>query len=100
MGAPRVSLLLPVCNAAATLPAASALPTSAMGATRERCVDIDPRKIGKRMRGRPVLAPVDLPPPGRDFVLAYVGSHGARDLIAARLDATGRRIGIDYLPAA
>ena len=72
----------------------------AHGVAIERYVDIDPRKIGRRIRGRPVIAPEELPPPGGDFVLAYVGTRGARELIAARLDASGRRLGVDYLPAA
>lgn len=63
-------------------------------------IDINPKKIGQTIHGKPVLAPEDLPDPCRCFVLAYVGSRGARDQIAAFLDARGFVIGRDYLPAA
>ncbi len=48
-------------------------------------VDIDPRKIGQRVQGRPVLAPAQLPPPGEAFVVPYVGNRGAREEIRRRL---------------
>jgi len=42
-------------------------------------VDVDPKKTGRGIggTGRPVLAPVDLPPPGPIFVLVYVSTRGA-----------------------
>jgi hypothetical protein len=61
-------------------------------------IDVDPRKIGQRVWGLPVH------PPGwlagrepRPFILVYVNSHGARDLIAARLGELGYRAGDDWL---
>jgi hypothetical protein len=60
-------------------------------------VDIDPRKIGKGIDGRPVVSPEQLPPAGEAFVLAGVGTRGARELIAARLLAQGRVEGKDFL---
>jgi hypothetical protein len=60
-------------------------------------VDIDPRKIDRRTPEGPVWAPAELPPPEEVFVLAYVGSRGAREKIRGEL--TGRRYveGRDFL---
>jgi hypothetical protein len=62
-------------------------------------VDVDPAKITPALGGSglPVLAPTALPPPGEAFVLAYVSSPGARDLIAADLTARGWTEGSDFL---
>jgi glycosyltransferase involved in cell wall biosynthesis len=62
-------------------------------------VDVDPAKITPALGGSglPVLAPTALPPPGEAFVLAYVSSPGARDLIAADLTAQGWTEGSDFL---
>ena len=62
-------------------------------------VDIDPKKIGQIIHGRPVVGPDDLPPPAAAFILPYVANRGARELIAARLAAAGFTIGTNYLPA-
>ena len=63
-------------------------------------LDIDPAKIGRVLDSRPVLSPEELPLPGNGFVLSYVGSRGARELIRARLEAAGYRLGRDFLPVA
>ena len=70
------------------------------GITVEAFIDIDPRKVGRRIGGRPVLAPEDLPPPGRAFVVSYVGASDAREQIETGLEARGYRCGIDYILAA
>ena len=82
--------------------------------TRKRCrhlighgfppaawVDIDARKLGKHVAGVPVVAPEWLdsacnrePKP---LVLVYVASHGARELIAPRLEEMAYARGRDYL---
>ena len=66
----------------------------------EAFIDIDPRKVGRTRRGRPVIAPDDLPSRlaahARPAVLAAVGSRGARALIRARLAALGRIEGRDW----
>ncbi|MCX7819971.1 MAG: glycosyltransferase [Kiritimatiellae bacterium] len=62
-------------------------------------VDIDPRKIGRLRRGRPVLAPHELPDAiagRRAIVLAAVGAPGGRAQIRARLRALGLREGRDW----
>lgn len=59
-------------------------------------VDIDPKKIGHVRRGRPVIAPADLPEPGGDPMLVAVGFKGARELIRAELDSRGFVEGRDY----
>ncbi len=61
-------------------------------------IDIDPLKIGHRVWGLPVHPPewlADRSP--RPFILVYVNNHGARDLIAARLDEMNYRAGDDWL---
>lgn len=61
-------------------------------------VDVDPRKIGNRIDGAPVVAPGWLS--GRQpqpFVLAWVASHGARENIGAALTSMGYGRGVDYL---
>ena len=63
-------------------------------------IDVDPRKIGRRHGAAPVLAPEALPAPGACFVVSYVGSHGARDLIETRLAAIGYEAGRHYVVAA
>ena len=65
-------------------------------------VDLDPRKVGQEIHGAPVLDPADLAarlpdgrgPPGperRPYVLAAVGTPGAREEIRAALRALGLR---------
>jgi glycosyltransferase involved in cell wall biosynthesis len=54
-------------------------------------VDIDPRKIGRTRRDRPIIPPGDLPAWWQKYacpvVLVAVGARGARPLIRPRLDA-------------
>ncbi|MBT8143735.1 MAG: glycosyl transferase, partial [Gammaproteobacteria bacterium] len=77
--------------------------------TRQRCrhllnkgftpvawVDIDPRKIGNRLSGVPVVAPQWLED-NRCFALGYVAVHGGRERLARQLDGFGYRRGHDYL---
>jgi glycosyltransferase involved in cell wall biosynthesis len=63
-------------------------------------VDIDPRKVGRVLAGRPVIAPEDLPPPEQVFVLGYVAKRGARELARQALRARGFAEGRDFLMAA
>ena len=79
--------------------------------TRQRCahllatghdpvawIDIDPRKIGNRLAGVPVVPPewLDNQQP-RPFVLVYVANHGAREDISDYLESIRYRVGTDYL---
>jgi glycosyltransferase involved in cell wall biosynthesis len=62
-------------------------------------VDLDTRKIGQEIHGAPVLDPTGFEALLKDddpYVLAAVGSPGARDDIRAALDALGRRDIHDY----
>lgn len=71
--------------AAETGQAAAPIPIAAF-------VDLDPRKIGQRIHGAPVIAPGDLfraVDGGRPYVLAAVGSPGARAEIRDALGALG-----------
>lgn len=60
-------------------------------------IDIDPRKIGKTIWGRPVHAPQWLDGNAHPFVLIYVTNHGARDEIEENLNAMGYQRGSHYL---
>jgi hypothetical protein len=74
------------------------------GAPLVAFVDIDPRKVGSERRGRPILAPDQLPAlwrqHSRPALLACVGSRGARQLIRDRLLAIGLQEGEDWWAAA
>lgn len=63
-------------------------------------IDIDPRKIGRAIQGRPVTSPRELPVPGTCFVVTGVASAGARGQIEGALIAAGYRAGLDYVLAA
>jgi glycosyltransferase involved in cell wall biosynthesis len=64
-------------------------------------IDIDPKKTGRTLAGRPVL---DLPTAvaAREamFILVYVSNRGARELIRAELRARGYGEGEDFLVCA
>lgn len=59
-------------------------------------IDIDPRKIGRNLQGRPIISSDNLPPIGQTVIVSYVGTRGARDIIRADLRATGRIEGVDF----
>ena len=63
-------------------------------------VDVDPRKIGGRAAGLPVLAPTALPPAAECFIIVGVGTRGAREIIRRELLAQNRCEGRDFLLAA
>lgn len=63
-------------------------------------VDIDEEKTGRSIDGVPVIAPDQLPPCEKCFVIGAVGARGARELIRADLIQRGFREGEDFLMAA
>ncbi|MEN8242317.1 MAG: glycosyltransferase [Chloroflexota bacterium] len=67
-------------------------------------IDIDPKKIGRTRRDRPIVAPDALPElwanASRPAVLAAVGARGARHLIRTQLNEIGLREGEDWWAAA
>jgi glycosyltransferase involved in cell wall biosynthesis len=63
-------------------------------------VDIDPRKIGQVIHGRPVLGEDQMPGPDEAFLVSYVGSRGAREDIRRRLRASGFREGLHFVMGA
>lgn len=75
-------------------------PLETAGVRFSAYVDIDPRKIGTRLREIPVLAPQDIPPPASCFVLGAVGARGAREAQRAHLLGRGFREGEDFVFAA
>lgn len=60
-------------------------------------IDIDPRKIGQVIHGRPVLAVEDLPVLGDCFILAYVSRRGAREDTRQRLANRGLKEGVHFM---
>jgi cellulose synthase/poly-beta-1,6-N-acetylglucosamine synthase-like glycosyltransferase len=65
-------------------------------------IDVDLKKCTRALGGTevPVIAPADLPPPDGVFVLGYVASRGARDLVRADLLRRGYVEGRDFLMCA
>ena len=63
-------------------------------------IDIDPKKIGRKVGGLPVIGPGALPPRREVFVLGYVASRGARELQRATLASLGYVEGRDFLMCA
>lgn len=67
-------------------------------------VDIDPKKIGRTLRGLPIIPPEELmvwwQQSGNPAVLASVGARGARELIRTRLNKMGLVEGKDWWAAA
>ena len=68
------------------------------------CVDIDPKKIGRTKRGKPIIAPDALQDEWsrhqNPALLAAVGARGARLLIRERLNNSGYIEGKDWWAAA
>ena len=69
----------------------------ALGVDFSAWVDLDPRKVGQTLWGKPIHSPEQTPLCPPPFVLNYVSGHGARDRVAAQLHALGLREGEDYL---
>ncbi len=70
------------------------------GAALLAFVDIDPRKVGRYRQQLPVHAAGELGQLAADFVIAAVGSRGARGLIRTRLVEMGFKEGESFLCAA
>ncbi len=70
------------------------------GVELKAVVDIDPRKVGRTLRGIPVVAPSRLPgllkSAPATVVLACVASRGAREIIRRRLTTMGLREGEQF----
>jgi glycosyltransferase involved in cell wall biosynthesis len=75
-----------------------------LGAPLEAFIDVDPVKIGRTRRGKPILASSDLPKLWKrhknPIVLAAVGARGARALIRQELNDHGLLEGRDWWAAA
>jgi len=69
----------------------------AQGFRVARHVDIDPHKIGRTLRGAPVISPDALPQHRHEPLLVAVGVKGARELIRARLAELGFVEGRDFV---
>jgi cellulose synthase/poly-beta-1,6-N-acetylglucosamine synthase-like glycosyltransferase len=61
-------------------------------------IDVNPRKLGNRLEGAPVVPPAWLRfRSQRPLVLVYVANHGVRDKVGQYLDEIGYVRGVDYL---
>jgi hypothetical protein len=69
------------------------------GVRAARFVDIDPRKIGRKARGAPIVSP-DALRAGEDALVVAVGVRGARELVRAHLVERGFVEGEDFVCAA
>jgi glycosyltransferase involved in cell wall biosynthesis len=68
------------------------------GARVDDLIDIDPRKVGRRVAGgRPVVGTDAVGPPDGRLVLVAPAARGAREQVAAFLEARGHRVERDYL---
>jgi glycosyltransferase involved in cell wall biosynthesis len=72
------------------------------GVTIAGYIDVDTKKTTHALggTGRPVIPPAGLPPPGEIFVLGYVASRGARELVRQELTGRGYVEGRDFLMCA
>jgi len=59
-------------------------------------IDVDPRKIGRDLHGRPVVSSEHLPAMYQAVIVSYVATRGAGDNIRASLLAAGRIEGVDF----
>lgn len=73
---------------------------TAHGITITGYIDIDPKKSGRILHGRPIVSPQNLPHPSEAFVIGYVAKRGARELIRASLIQAKYAEGQDFLMAA
>lgn len=73
-----------------------ALPLEAHGVRVTAWIDIDPKKIGNRVDGRPVRGRDALPPPGAGTILVFLSARGAAEEAAAWLEARGYTEGKDF----
>ncbi len=71
----------------------------AHGAWTTDFADIDPKKIGRSARGRPIV-PAERALAESLFVVVAVGTRGARAIVRGRLLGAGKVEGVDFLCAA
>lgn len=71
----------------------------AEGAFAEDFADIDPKKLGRLARGRPIV-PAERALEEGLFVVVAVGTQGARAVVRDRLVAAGKVEGLDFVCAA
>lgn len=72
----------------------------AEGAEVSCFVDVAPRRVGGRKRGRSVYGPEAIETSGRDLIIGAVAARGGRQRIRDYLRASGRSEGHDFLLAA
>jgi glycosyltransferase involved in cell wall biosynthesis len=73
---------------------------TAQGASVVAFVDVDPRKVGKRVYGAPVVGVEEAPRFAEAFAVGAVAGEEARERIRALVAAQGRREGVDFVAVA
>ncbi len=71
----------------------------AQGVRCRAYVDIDPRKVGKTVHGRPVWHREALPEPGECFAVSFLAGHDAGEDLQAFLEGRGWVLGRDFILA-
>jgi hypothetical protein len=79
---------------------AFALEVQKQGGTVRAFVDLDPRKIGQRIHGAPVVPPAGIGEYRDSFSVAAVGQEGARGRIRAALESAGFEELTDFVAVA
>ena len=69
---------------------------AAQGVAIAGYIDVDPRKAGRVVQGRPVIGPELIPAPRDALVVSYVTKWGARELIRGQLKSRGYAEGEDF----
>lgn len=63
-------------------------------------IDVDPKKVGQNIHGRPVWGPDDIPADGARFIISYVGNRGVNQKIFDYLKERGYRLDKHFIFAA
>jgi len=63
-------------------------------------IDVDPKKIGQQIHGRPVWSPEEIPKNGNRFIVSYVGNRGVNKKIRRYLRQKNYQLGNHFILAA
>lgn len=71
----------------------------AQGITIDQFIDVHPRRVGQAIQGARVVSPETFFEKGKQFVVVYVSSRGAREVIVKALVDNGYAEGISFICA-
>jgi hypothetical protein len=72
---------------------------SAQGIRIDRFIDVHPRRVGQVIQGVRVVSPDEMFAGPKGFVVVYVSSRGAREVISRSLADNGYREGVSFICA-